>query len=270
MTRPLAAVPDLEQELDGLYALPLEEFTKARNDLAARLKQAHQNEAADLVRALKKPSVVAAAANRLAREEPHQVVGLLAAGERLREAQQRALAGDGKAEEVNEAVAAERDALRALLASRPRAARRAVERDAARPPRPDAARRCRRRRGARAPRARPADGGAEGGRLRAARGRQAGPAPLERRGRARGARARRCPARRGADAEHRGPGCGGGRAAGSARGGAARRGGGAEARRCRARRSRAHRGRSSAPVSTLKSVSPVHLHRRTAETDGAN
>ena len=40
MTRPLAAVPDLEQELDGLYALPLEEFTKARNDLAARLKQA--------------------------------------------------------------------------------------------------------------------------------------------------------------------------------------------------------------------------------------
>jgi ElaB/YqjD/DUF883 family membrane-anchored ribosome-binding protein len=117
VTRPLAAVPDLEQELDGLYALPLEEFTKARNDLAARLKQAHQNEAADLVRALKKPSVVAAAANRLAREEPHQVVGLLAAGERLREAQQRALAGDGKAEEVNEAVAAERDALRALLAS---------------------------------------------------------------------------------------------------------------------------------------------------------
>ena len=118
MTRPLAAVPDLEQELDGLYALPLEEFTKARNDLAARLSKAHQNEApADLVRALKKPSVVAAAANRLAREEPHQVVGLLAAGERLREAQQRALAGDGKAEEVNEAAAAERDALRGLLAS---------------------------------------------------------------------------------------------------------------------------------------------------------
>jgi ElaB/YqjD/DUF883 family membrane-anchored ribosome-binding protein len=98
VTRPLAAVPDLEQELDGLYALPLEEFTKARNDLAARLRQAHQNEAADLVRSLKKPSVVAAAANRLAREEPHQVVGLLAAGERLREAQQRALSGDGKAE----------------------------------------------------------------------------------------------------------------------------------------------------------------------------
>jgi hypothetical protein len=117
VTRPLAAVPDLEQELDGLYALPLEEFTKARNDLAARLKKAHQTEAADLVRALKKPSVVAAAANRLAREEPHQVVALLNAGEQLRDAQQRAISGEAKAEEVGEAAAGERDALRALLAS---------------------------------------------------------------------------------------------------------------------------------------------------------
>jgi len=117
VTRPLAAVPDLEHELDGLYALPLEEFTKARNDLAARLKKAHQNEAADLVRALKKPSVVAAAANRLAREEPQQIVDLLAAGERLRDAQQRALAGKATADEVNEAATAERDAVRALLAS---------------------------------------------------------------------------------------------------------------------------------------------------------
>jgi len=117
VTRPLAAVPDLEHELDGLYALPVDEFTKARNDLAARLKKAHQTEAADLVRGLKKPTVVAAAANRLAREEPQQVVALLAAGERLRDAQQRALSGAAKAEEVNEAAARERDALRALLAS---------------------------------------------------------------------------------------------------------------------------------------------------------
>ena len=70
VTRPLAAVPDLEQELDGLYALPLEEFTKARNDLAARLNKEHTPVAAYVVRALSKPSVVAAAANRLAREEP--------------------------------------------------------------------------------------------------------------------------------------------------------------------------------------------------------
>ncbi|MDX6566513.1 MAG: hypothetical protein QOE10_2175, partial [Gaiellales bacterium] len=53
--RPLAAVPDLEHELDALYALPLEEFTKARNDLVSRLKKAHQDEVAAEVRALKKP-----------------------------------------------------------------------------------------------------------------------------------------------------------------------------------------------------------------------
>jgi hypothetical protein len=40
--RPLAAVPDLDAELDALYSLPLEEFTKARNDLASRLKKAHR------------------------------------------------------------------------------------------------------------------------------------------------------------------------------------------------------------------------------------
>src|SRR3954470_13813021 len=121
VTRPLAAVPDLEQELDGLYALPLEEFTKARNDLAARLKKAHQTEAADLVRALKKPSAVAGGADRpppagpdpgarppsrLAREEPPQVVARRDAGERLRDAQQRAFGGQAKAEEVGEAAAA--------------------------------------------------------------------------------------------------------------------------------------------------------------------
>ena len=50
VTPPLAAVPDLERELDGLYALPLDEFTKARNDLASRLKRAHQGEAAAAIR----------------------------------------------------------------------------------------------------------------------------------------------------------------------------------------------------------------------------
>jgi hypothetical protein len=117
VTRPLAAVPDLESELDGLYALPLEEFTKARNDLVSRLKKAHQTEAADAVRALKKPTVVAWAANRLAREEPKRVAALLAAGDRLRDAQQRSLGGKAKPDEVTDAAAAEREAIRALLTS---------------------------------------------------------------------------------------------------------------------------------------------------------
>ena len=114
---PLAEVPNVERELDELYGLPLEEFTKARNDLAARLKKAHQSGVAEEVHALKKPTVVAWAANRLARDQPKQVDALLQAAESLREVQQRALAGQATAVELNDASAAERDAVRALLGS---------------------------------------------------------------------------------------------------------------------------------------------------------
>jgi hypothetical protein len=114
---PLAAVPDLERELDALYDLPLEEFTKARNHLVSRLRKAHQAEAAETVKALKKPTVVAWTANRLARDEPKRVRELLAAGEQLRETQQRALAGNASPDEVADAAAAEREAVRALVAA---------------------------------------------------------------------------------------------------------------------------------------------------------
>lgn len=115
--RPLAAVPDLEHELDALYSLPLEEFTRARNDLAARLKKAHQADVAAAVRALKKPTAVAWAANSLVRTDRKLIGELLATGERLRETQQRALGGNARADEVAEASGAERDAVRALLAA---------------------------------------------------------------------------------------------------------------------------------------------------------
>jgi len=114
---PLAAVPDLESELDELFGLPLEEFTRARNDLAQRLKRAHQAEAASEVRRLKKPTVVAWAANRLAREEAERVGALLAAAGELREVQQRSLADQAGIDEVGEAIAAERDAVRALVSA---------------------------------------------------------------------------------------------------------------------------------------------------------
>jgi hypothetical protein len=115
--RPLASVPDLEPELDALYSLPLEEFTKARNDLSARLKKAHQADVAAEVHALKKPSAVAWAANSLVRSDRELVGELLAAGERLRETQQRALQGKAGVDDVAEASGAERDAVRALLAA---------------------------------------------------------------------------------------------------------------------------------------------------------
>ena len=87
---PLAAVPNLDHELDELYGLPLEDWTRARNDLAARLKKAHQSEDADAVRALRKPSVVAWAVNQLARREERAMRDLLAAGDRLRSVQEDA------------------------------------------------------------------------------------------------------------------------------------------------------------------------------------
>jgi hypothetical protein len=112
---PLAAVPDLDRELAALYALPLEEFTKARNDLAARLRRAHQAEAAAEVRGLRKPTVVAWTANQLARTEAELVRRLTDAGSELRDAQQRALAGEADAAAVSDATGAERDAVRALV-----------------------------------------------------------------------------------------------------------------------------------------------------------
>jgi hypothetical protein len=112
---PLAAVPDLEAELDALYSLPLGEFTSARNDLVARLRRAHQAEAAETVKALKKPSSVAWAANHLARTAPDQVASLLEASRRLRDTQQRALEGDASAGDVSAATDAERTAVRILV-----------------------------------------------------------------------------------------------------------------------------------------------------------
>jgi len=112
---PLAAVPDLDAELDELYGLPLEDWTKARNDLAARLKKAHQGEQAEEVRTLRKPSLVAWTINQLARREERALAELLAAGDRLRSAQADALRGRGGAAEVSRASAAEREAVRRLV-----------------------------------------------------------------------------------------------------------------------------------------------------------
>lgn len=113
MARTLAAVPDLEQELDRLYGLPPEQFTPARNDLARRLRQAGQDEAAERIRALKKPSVPVWAVNQLARRDPETVNELVVVGERLRRAQEDALGGAG-ADAVRDATADERAAVRKL------------------------------------------------------------------------------------------------------------------------------------------------------------
>jgi DNA-binding phage protein len=72
---------------DRLYGLPIEEFTSARNDAAAELRNAGRRDEADEVKALRKPTAAAAAVNRLVREHGDQVEEYLAAAAALRDAQ---------------------------------------------------------------------------------------------------------------------------------------------------------------------------------------
>jgi hypothetical protein len=78
-----------------LYGLPLEEFTKARDELAKELRRAGKKEAADEVKALRKPSVSAWTVNQLARRRPQEVRDLVKAGDGLRKAQRAAVGGGG-------------------------------------------------------------------------------------------------------------------------------------------------------------------------------
>jgi hypothetical protein len=103
----------LEREIDRLYALPLDEFTARRNELAKRLKTQGEEEAAEEVTALVKPSVPAWTINQLARRQKKEVQALLATGTRLRKAQERALAGGG-ADALQAARADERQTVRDL------------------------------------------------------------------------------------------------------------------------------------------------------------
>lgn len=86
-------MPDpLVKEATALYARPREEFTAARNLRAKELKK-EDAELAAAVAALPKPTVASAAVNDLVREDPSEVRALVQSGKRLRQAQERAVAG---------------------------------------------------------------------------------------------------------------------------------------------------------------------------------
>lgn len=78
---------------NNLYGLPLEEFTKARDALAKDLRGAGKKEAAEEVKALRKPSVAAWAANQAARRRPQDAKRLVQAGAELRRAQRGVVVG---------------------------------------------------------------------------------------------------------------------------------------------------------------------------------
>jgi hypothetical protein len=99
-----------------LYGLPLEEFTKARDELAKELRRAGKKEAADEVKALRKPSVSAWTVNQLARRRPQEVRDLVKAGDGLRKAQRAVVGGKGP-EALQDASHAHRERLDELTSA---------------------------------------------------------------------------------------------------------------------------------------------------------
>ncbi len=75
----------LPEDVDALYGLPLDEFTKARNDLAKRLRAEKRRDDASEVAALRKPSTAAWVVNQLVRERRGEIEALLAAAKGIRE-----------------------------------------------------------------------------------------------------------------------------------------------------------------------------------------
>jgi hypothetical protein len=109
-------VSALERKIDELYALPLSEFTAARNALAKTLK----GDDAAQVKRLEKPSVVAWSVNQLYWVERRTFDKLLAAGRDLRAAQIAAL--KGKSTDLRASTSAHRAAVAAALAAATRIA----------------------------------------------------------------------------------------------------------------------------------------------------
>jgi hypothetical protein len=107
----------LEQDVDALYGLPLEEFTKARNELAGELRSKGDRESANRVKALAKPTTVAWAVNQVMRTQPTDARQLLEVGERLREVHEGVTAGNASAGDLREAVEAEREVVGRLTAA---------------------------------------------------------------------------------------------------------------------------------------------------------
>ena len=107
-----AARAKLNDEVDELFRLPLADFVDARNALAKRLKQSGRANDANLVRTLVKPSVSAWTVNQLYWQHRDEFDELLAAGQRVRQAQASGRAS--KLGDMRQALDARREALAEL------------------------------------------------------------------------------------------------------------------------------------------------------------
>jgi hypothetical protein len=84
---------DAEAGIERLYGLAPGEFVTARDELARRLREGGDGAAAKRVAGLRRPTVAAWAVNQATRRHPELVTELIGSGERLRQAQRRALSG---------------------------------------------------------------------------------------------------------------------------------------------------------------------------------
>lgn len=104
----------VKADVKDLYAGPLEQFVERRDALSRELRAAGEREAADEVRALRKPTVAAWALNQLVRRRARELERFLAVAERLRDIQRRALATEVSREEMRATSSDYREAVAEL------------------------------------------------------------------------------------------------------------------------------------------------------------
>jgi hypothetical protein len=119
------------EAVEALYAETPERFVAARNDLAARLRDSGDPDAAKQVTALRKPTVAAWAVDSLARDRAGELDALILAGKDLASAQREMAAGgsvdrlraaaDERRRLVDQLVRASADALQSAGMSATRA-----------------------------------------------------------------------------------------------------------------------------------------------------
>ena len=119
----------MEEAAEELYGLPPGEFTRARDARAKELRSAGDRDAANAVKALRRPTVAAWTLNQLSRQRGGELDELLAAGEELRAAQEELLGG-GDRSAFQEAATRERELVAQLTADAAALASEAGERGA--------------------------------------------------------------------------------------------------------------------------------------------
>jgi hypothetical protein len=102
-------------DVDDLYGLPLDRFVPERAALTKELRAAGQREEAAAVASLRKPSIAAWAVNQLVRSQGRAITSLFEAGQALRNAQAKVLAGRGGGPALRTAAERERNAVDALV-----------------------------------------------------------------------------------------------------------------------------------------------------------